>query len=331
MIKQTKTPVEPRYFNELVRILKAAYTKDTISVAREARNIAGKYRNKSFEERATKIEQLAYRLERNNSKGDLMDLDDLARKNGMDFFNPEDSMRYAKGYVMSKTNKRIINELILVMERKEAFWEAEIDLPNKTLMFGPPGTGKTTCAHYIASILKLPLLIVRLDSLVDSSMGGTAKNIRKVFDLANKQPCILFLDEFDAVAVSRAQQGSNEVGREMSRVVNSLLQNIDALDDEVILFAATNLSTEIDAAVWRRFQNRMEFEKPGTEEMFVYLEGSLKDRLLVEQITGLFEDKTFAEVSIVINRAKVKSIIYGEELSYELFEQAADEQLEQKN
>lgn len=331
MTKQMRTPTEPRYFNELVRILKAAYTKDSISVAREARNIAEKYRNKSFEERAAKIEQLAYRLERVNTNGNLTELDDLARKNGMDFFNPEDSIRYAKGYVMSKTNKRIINELIVVMERKEVFWEAEIDLPNKTLMFGPPGTGKTTCAHYIASILKLPLLIARLDSLIDSSLGGTAKNIRKVFDLANKQPCILFLDEFDAVATSRTKQGGNDVSREMSRVVNSLLQNIDVLDDEVILFAATNLSTEIDAAVWRRFQNRMEFEKPKTEEMIDYLDGALKDRLLVEQILGLFEGKTFAEASIVINRAKVKSIVYSKELSYELFEEAVEEQLEQKN
>jgi len=71
------------------------------------------------------------------------------------------------------------------------------------LMYGPPGTGKSRLARHIASELNLTLFIARLDGLISSFLGSTSKNIRALFEFASKTPCVLFLDEFDAIAKLR--------------------------------------------------------------------------------------------------------------------------------
>lgn len=130
------------------------------------------------------------------------------------------------------------------------------------LMSGPPGTGKTLVAGHIAAQLGLPLYIVRLDSLVSSLLGDTAKNIRGVFDYVPKMGGVLFLDEFDAIA--KVRDDKHELG-ELKRVVNTLIQAIDALDDRAILIAATNHSELLDRAIWRRFPYRMNFALPSND------------------------------------------------------------------
>lgn len=113
-------------------------------------------------------------------------------------------------------------------------------------MYSPPGCGKTSAARYLASELKLPLITAWHDTLISSLLGNTAKNIHHIFEYAKKQPCILFLDEFDAIA--KARDDAHEMG-ELKRVVNSLLQNIDDFLQEGILIAATNHAKMLDTAV----------------------------------------------------------------------------------
>ncbi len=145
------------------------------------------------------------------------------------------------------------------------------------LLHGPPGCGKTQSARFIAASLQLPLLTARLDSMVSSFLGSTAKNIRNLFDHAQSRPCVLFLDEFDAIAKLRDDQ--HEQG-ELKRVVVSLLQNIDLLDSGTILLAATNHSHLLDPAVWRRFAYKLEIGLPSSQiraRMFSYFLGGLVD------------------------------------------------------
>src|SRR5438477_8302827 len=123
-------------------------------------------------------------------------------------------------------------------------------MPSRMLIHGPPGTGKTQTARWITGQLSLPLLTVRCDTLVSSLLGQTSKNLRRVFEHAVQRPCVLFLDEFDALASARGNE--RDVG-ELQRVVISLLQNVDALPDNTILIAATNHEQLLDPAVWRRF------------------------------------------------------------------------------
>lgn len=134
-----------------------------------------------------------------------------------------------------------------------------IATPPRLLIYGPPGCGKTLTAQWIASELGLPLLTARCDTLVSSLLGQTARNLRRVFEHVESRPCVLFLDEFDALAKSRADE--REIG-ELQRVVIALLQNIDALPSSTILIAATNHEDLLDHAVWRRFAFKIAMPLP---------------------------------------------------------------------
>lgn len=138
---------------------------------------------------------------------------------------------------------------------------AEIDIrPSKTcLIYGAPGTGKTRLALWIAQQLDLPVILVKLDGLVSSFLGTTARNIGNLFTFANRYRCVLLLDEFDAIA--KVRDDPQEVG-EIKRVVNALLQNLDARRDVGFTIGITNHSKLLDPAVWRRFEVQLEIPKP---------------------------------------------------------------------
>jgi AAA+ superfamily predicted ATPase len=115
---------------------------------------------------------------------------------------------------------------------------------------------------WVAAKLNLPLITARSDALISSYLGSTSKNIRSLLDYAQNEPCVLFLDEFDALA--KARDDKNEIG-ELKRVVVSLLQNIDALKDTVLI-AATNHIHLLDPAIGRRFHYKLELSAPDKEE-----------------------------------------------------------------
>ena len=128
------------------------------------------------------------------------------------------------------------------------------------LLYGPPGCGKSRLARYTARKLGLELYVARLDGLISSYLGSTSKNIRALFEFASRTPCVLFLDEFDAIAKLRGD--TQELG-ELKRVVNSFIQNLDTLGTQSVVLAATNHEVLLDAAVWRRFSYRLELSYPG--------------------------------------------------------------------
>jgi hypothetical protein len=138
---------------------------------------------------------------------------------------------------------------------------SEIDIrPSKTcLIYGAPGTGKTRLALWMAHQLDLPVVLVKLDGLVSSFLGTTARNIGNLFTFANRHRCILLLDEFDAIA--KVRDDPQEVG-EIKRVVNALLQNLDARRDIGFTIGITNHPKLLDMAVWRRFEVQLEIPKP---------------------------------------------------------------------
>jgi SpoVK/Ycf46/Vps4 family AAA+-type ATPase len=130
------------------------------------------------------------------------------------------------------------------------------------MLSGPPGTGKTLLAGHIAARLNRPFYIVRLDSVISSLLGDTAKNIRTVFDFVPSRNAVLFLDEMDAVAKLRDDR--HELG-ELKRVVNTVIQGLDALDVHAVVVAATNHPHLLDPAIWRRFPYKIELGNPAKE------------------------------------------------------------------
>lgn len=137
-----------------------------------------------------------------------------------------------------------------------------------TMLFGAPGTGKTMLAHHIAARLDLPLIVARLDGLISSFLGTTARNISNLFSFANRYKCILLLDEFDAVA--KLRDDPHELG-EIKRVVNTLLQCIDSRAEIGFTIAITNHEALLDPAVWRRFDVRIEVPKPDVNSRIAIL------------------------------------------------------------
>ena len=141
----------------------------------------------------------------------------------------------------------------------EALSAINLQPPKTCLIYGAPGTGKTCLALWIARKLDLPIVMARLDGLVSSFLGTTARNIGNLFAFANRHRCLLLLDEFDAIA--KLRDDPQEVG-EIKRVVNALLQNLDARKDLGFTFGITNHERLLDPAVWRRFEVQLEIPKP---------------------------------------------------------------------
>lgn len=154
-----------------------------------------------------------------------------------------------------------VNDFLLSVRHYDALVKAGAAMPSRLFVYGPPGTGKTQLARWVAAELALPLLTVRCDTLISSLLGQTSRNLRRVFEYAQQSPCVLFLDEFDALASARGND--RDVG-ELQRVVIALLQNMDALPESTILLAASNHENLLDPAVWRRFGFRLPMPMPNT-------------------------------------------------------------------
>lgn len=135
--------------------------------------------------------------------------------------------------------------------------------PCSLLLTGLPGTGKSMLARWLAAELELPLVIQDLATSISSLLGKTGFNLRRTLDYARNRPCVLLLDEFDALAKRRDDQ--SEVG-ELKRIVNVLLKELEEWPLHSVLVAATNHPTLLDPAVRRRFHVVLDLPLPGELE-----------------------------------------------------------------
>lgn len=142
----------------------------------------------------------------------------------------------------------------------------------KLLLVGPPGTGKTMTADALGGELGIPVFRVRLDALITKFMGETAAKLRQVFDAIADVRGIYFFDEFDAIGSQRGMQ--NDVG-EIRRVLNSFLQMIEQDKSNSVIIAATNHPDVLDYALFRRFDDVIEYGLPNHEQIIALLKTRL--------------------------------------------------------
>jgi SpoVK/Ycf46/Vps4 family AAA+-type ATPase len=182
----------------------------------------------------------------------------------------------------------------------------------KILLHGSSGCGKSMAAERIAWDLGLPFYKVRFDTIISSYLGESASNLQALFESINDYPCVLLLDEFDIIGKQRSVQ-SNDVG-EIHRIVNILLGLLEEYDGEGILIATTNLDGIIDKALFRRFDDFIEFPKPTEMEILALLKMTFSALTLSpfidlrpysRQIVGM----SYAIIVKIANDAAKKAVI----------------------
>jgi SpoVK/Ycf46/Vps4 family AAA+-type ATPase len=190
--------------------------------------------------------------------------------------------------ILNNNLKNRLNRIITEQNSISKLREFNLLPRSKILLAGLPGTGKTLTAKAIAGTLKLPVFTIQLDKLITKYMGETSVKLRLIFDYIKKYRGVYFFDEFDALGSSRSLD--NDVG-EIRRVMNTLLQFIEQASSESLIIAATNHIELLDKALFRRFDDILEYILPEEE----LIEKAFRTNLHTLDITKINWDKISKE------------------------------------
>lgn len=184
----------------------------------------------------------------------------------------------------------------------------------KLLLIGRPGTGKTMTASVLAGELGLPLFEVRLDGLITKFMGETAAKLRQVFEATDRTRGVYFFDEVDAIGSQRGL--TNDVG-EARRILNSFLQMIEQDESHSLIVAASNHPEILDHALFRRFDDVLNYELPDENRIVSMLKSRLsmmaKRDVAWEQLASGANGLSYAEVARAADETVKAALIEGRE------------------
>ena len=199
--------------------------------------------------------------------------------------------------VLTQKTKKVLERVIKEHKTLRDIRAHGLAPRKKLLLVGPPGTGKTMTASAIAGELSLPLFVVRLDRLITRFMGETATKLRLIFDAIAQTRAVYLFDEFDAIGSERGL--GNDVG-EIRRIVNSFLQMVEQDTSDSLIIAATNHPSILDRALFRRFDDIVQYGLPTIAE----IQAALRSKLSGSRISS--------KISWVKLASKAKGLSYAD-------------------
>jgi cell division protease FtsH len=191
-----------------------------------------------------------------------------ARAKVFDAERPQTKFSDVAGY---ESPKREISEVVDFLKHPERYRQLGAVTPRGVLMVGPPGTGKTLMARAVAGEAEVPFISVTGSSFVELFVGVGAARVRDLFAEARKRaPCIIFIDEIDAIGQRRAGSGAVVSNDEREQTLNQLLSEMDGFDEAqgIVVLGATNRPEVLDAALLRpgRFDRQITIPLPNLAE-----------------------------------------------------------------
>lgn len=210
--------------------------------------------------------------------------------------------------VLSQELKEKLDRVIKEYLKKETLSKYGLANRRKLLLYGASGTGKTMTASALAKEFNLPFFVVRTEKVVTKFMGETGQKLGRIFDFINEVPAVYLFDEFDAIGSQRGMD--NEVG-EQRRILNTFLQLLERDDSDSFIIAATNSIESIDKAMFRRFDDVIEYKLPDREQRLALLREYLytaKD-LDFSFVEPLFDGMSHAEIKMVCSDIFKESLL----------------------
>lgn len=214
--------------------------------------------------------------------------------------------------------KEALTEIVDFLHNPRKYFEIGASLPKGALLVGPPGTGKTLIARAVAGEAKVPFFAISGSEFVQMFVGMGAAKVRDLFRQASeKAPCIIFIDEIDAIGKRRdTGMGSND---EREQTLNQLLTEMDGFDGRkgVVILAATNRPESLDKALLRpgRFDRRIQMELPDLEGRKAILGVHLKkvkcDKIDMDVVARATAGSSGAELANIVNEAALRAVRMG--------------------
>lgn len=219
--------------------------------------------------------------------------------------------------VLCQELKEKLDRVIKEYLKKETLSKYGLANRRKLLLYGASGTGKTMTASALAKEFNLPFFVVRTEKVVTKFMGETGQKLGRIFDFINEVPAVYLFDEFDAIGSQRGMD--NEVG-EQRRILNTFLQLLERDDSDSFIIAATNSIESIDKAMFRRFDDVIEYKLPDREQRLALLHEYLytaKD-LDFSSAEPLFDGMSHAEIKMVCSDIFKESLLNDKKIDLPL-------------
>lgn len=220
-------------------------------------------------------------------------------------------------YYLTNEEKKLFELIKNMNDVSLQLMEKQIPYLNATLLYGESGVGKTAFSRYVAYKLGIPYLYVNFSRMLDSYLGGTAKNLTNLFNFINQHQCVVMLDEIDSLAVKR-EYGGGGASAEVSRSTTCLLQLLDSVTNDHVIIAATNLIDDVDTAVKRRFTEKHELHRLSTEDNERFIRQYLDDAGFSYDLDSVrkyaAENHSQAEIMTHVTRSIASTLINKDEM-----------------